>query len=94
MGILSILLSPCHLASIPLIIGYINRHIVQQARSAFAKALIFSLGILVTIALIGFVTSAMGRLMGDLGTIGNYIVAGVFFLQAFTCWEYSTLPGI
>jgi len=79
-GILSILLSPCHLASIPLIVGYINRESVQQAGSAFAKALIFSLGILVTIALIGFITSAMGRLMGDVGTVGNYLVAGVFFL--------------
>ena len=79
-GILSIVLSPCHLASIPLIVGYINRESVQQASSAFAKALVFSFGILITIALIGIITSAMGRLIGDVGSFGNYLVAGVFFL--------------
>ena len=79
-GILSILLSPCHLASIPLIFGYINRQSIQKAGSAFVTAFVFSLGILVTIALIGIVTSAMGRLMGDIGSTGNYLVAGIFFL--------------
>ena len=33
-GILSVLLSPCHLASLPLIIGYINRNGISSIRSA------------------------------------------------------------
>lgn len=78
-GVLSILLSPCHLSSIPLIIGYINKQGVQSARSAFYNSLVFAFGILVTIAAIGGITSAVGGLIGDIGTIGNYIVALVFF---------------
>lgn len=79
-GMLSILLSPCHLASIPLIIGYMNKKTVLKTGKAFMSSLLFSLGILVTIALIGLITSALGRLLGDIGTAGNYIVAAIFFL--------------
>ena len=35
-GVLSILLSPCHLASIPLIVGFIDRQGRMTARRAFA----------------------------------------------------------
>jgi cytochrome c-type biogenesis protein len=79
-GIISILLSPCHLASIPLIVGFIGEQGRITTRRAFWIALLFSSGILVTIAAIGAVTAAMGRLMGDVGVIGNYVVAVIFFL--------------
>lgn len=79
-GILSILLSPCHLASIPLIVGFIGEQGQITTRRAFWTALLFSSGILVTIALIGAATAAMGRLMGDVGVVGNYVVAIIFFL--------------
>lgn len=78
-GVLSILLSPCHLASIPLIIGFMSEQGPMSTRRAFWTALLFSLGILITIALIGAVTAAAGRMMGDLGRHGNYAVAVVFF---------------
>src|SRR5512146_203961 len=76
-GILSILLSPCHLASIPLIVGFINGQGQMTARRAFGLALLFSLGILITIAAIGVITASAGRLMGDVGRYGNYLVAAV-----------------
>lgn len=79
-GILSIVLSPCHLASIPLIIGYIDDQGRVSTWRALALSSLFSLGILATIALIGVLTAAAGRMLGDVGAIGNYIVAGVFFL--------------
>jgi cytochrome c-type biogenesis protein len=78
-GVLSILLSPCHLSSIPLVIGYINKQGVQSPKAAFYNSAIFSAGILVTIAVIGVITSALGGLIGDIGTAGNYLVAIVFF---------------
>jgi cytochrome c-type biogenesis protein len=37
-------------------------------------------GILITIGAIGAITAAMGRMMGDLGRWGNYLVAAVFFV--------------
>ena len=79
-GVLSILLSPCHLSSIPLIIGFIMQQEKKTTGRAFTLALVFSSGILVSIALIGIVTASLGRLMGDLGKIGNIAVAVVFFI--------------
>lgn len=79
-GVLSILLSPCHLASIPLIVGFIDGQGRTSTFRAFVIASLFSVGILITIGVIGAVTAAMGRIMGDVGRYGNYFVAGIFFL--------------
>lgn len=76
-GVLSILLSPCHLASIPLVIGFIDDQGARTTRHAFLLALLFATGILITIALIGVVTAALGRIMGDLGPWPTYLVAGI-----------------
>ena len=79
-GVLSIILSPCHLASIPLIVGFIDEQGRISTRRAFLIALLFSVGILVTIGLVGVATAAAGRMLGDVGKFGNYFVAAVFFL--------------
>ena len=79
-GILSILLSPCHLSSIPLIVGYISSQGKISIKRTFYISFVFSLGILITIALIGIITASLGRLMGDVGSLGNYIVACIFFI--------------
>jgi len=79
-GVLSILLSPCHLSSIPLVVGFISSQGKISIRRTFNISLTFSIGILITIALIGIITASLGRLMGDVGVYGNYLVAGIFFL--------------
>ncbi len=79
-GILSIILSPCHLASIPLIVGFINEQGRISTKRAFATSTLFAVGILITIAGIGAITAAAGRMMGDVGKYGNYFVAVIFFL--------------
>ncbi|NLF38906.1 cytochrome C biogenesis protein [bacterium] len=79
-GVLSIVLSPCHLASIPLIVGFIDEQGRISTKRAFWIALLFSSGILITIALIGAITAAAGRMMGDVGRYGNYVVAVIFFV--------------
>jgi len=76
-GVLSIVLSPCHLASIPLIVGFVNGQGRMSTRRAFFLSVLFSLGILVTIAAVGVMTAAAGRIIGDIGRVGNYIVAAV-----------------
>jgi cytochrome c-type biogenesis protein len=78
-GVLSILLSPCHLSSIPLIVGYITSQGKVSIKRTFNISLVFSLGILITIAVIGIITASLGRLMGDVGVYGNYFVAIIFF---------------
>ncbi len=78
-GVLSIVLSPCHLASIPLIVGFIDEQGRISAKRAFAISSLFALGILITIGMIGVITAAAGRMLGDVGRYGNYFVALVFF---------------
>jgi cytochrome c-type biogenesis protein len=79
-GFISVLISPCHLASIPLIIGYIGGQSDLTLKKAFQISLIFSAGMFTSIAAIGIITASLGRIMGDLGVWGNYLVAIVFFL--------------
>lgn len=79
-GILSIVLSPCHMASIPLIVGFISEQGPVSMRRAFWTSTLFAVGILVTIALIGALTAGAGRMLGDVGRYGNYFVALVFFV--------------
>ena len=70
-GILSIVLSPCHLASIPLIIGYLQKQPGLSTGKAFRLTSVFAIGILASIAIIGGATAAAGRILGDVGKIGN-----------------------
>jgi cytochrome c-type biogenesis protein len=91
-GILSIILSPCHLASIPLIVGYINEQGQISVKRAFWTSALFALGILVTIALVGIVTALAGRMLGDIGSIGSYIVAVIFFVIGLHLLDVISLP--
>lgn len=91
-GILSVLLSPCHLASIPLIVGFINGQGKISTRRAFYISGLFSVGILITIAGIGAVTAAAGRMLGDVGPYGNYFVAVVFFVFGLILLDVIPMP--
>lgn len=91
-GILSIILSPCHLASIPLIVGYIDEQGQISVKRAFWISVLFALGILVTIALVGLITALAGRMLGDIGAIGNYIVAVIFFVIGLHLLDVIPLP--
>jgi len=91
-GILSILLSPCHLASIPLIVGYIDDQGNTSPKRAFYLAGLFSGGILITIAIVGLITSMAGRMLGDIGRTGNWIVAVIFFVMGFYLLGLIRMP--
>jgi cytochrome c-type biogenesis protein len=91
-GVLSIVLSPCHLASIPLIVGFLQGGRTVTPRRAAGLSTLFALGILVSIALIGAVTTAAGRMMGDIGSWGNYAVAAVFFVFGLHLLDVLPLP--
>ena len=79
-GVLSILLSPCHLASIPLIIAYISRNETKNTYTGFIISLLFSIGILLSILIVGLITYLTGNLIGDVGLIGNMIVSMIFII--------------
>ncbi|HOC68117.1 MAG TPA: cytochrome c biogenesis protein CcdA [Candidatus Hydrogenedentes bacterium] len=91
-GILSIILSPCHLASLPLIVGFIDDQGRISTKRAFLISLVFALGILVTIGIIGVITAGAGRIMGDVGAYGNYFVALIFFLVGLHLLDVIPMP--
>lgn len=68
-GMVSVLFSPCHLASIPLIVGYVGgQSEIVEGRKAAGYAVLFTLGLFITIALIGIICAMLGRMMGDIGS--------------------------
>ena len=69
-GMISVLFSPCHLASIPLIIAYVGgQHRALTPKQAGSYAALFTLGLFITITVIGIVCTLLGRMLGD---VGNY----------------------
>jgi len=79
-GIVSVLFSPCHLASIPLIVAYVGgQEQILQPRQASAYSIAFTIGLFITIALIGIVCAFLGRMLGD---VGNYwqILVGIVLI--------------
>lgn len=97
-GVASLLLSPCHLASIPLVVGFVNGQEQLSARRGISIAALFSLGLFATIAVIGGITAAAGRMLGDLGPWANYLVALVFFVVGLSLLDVFPLgwstPGV
>ena len=91
-GVLSILLSPCHLASIPLIVSFINDQGKTTIKRAFIISLLFSLGILLTIAVVGIITALAGRMLGDIGPYANYFAALIFFAVALHLFDVFPMP--
>ncbi|MCM8816568.1 MAG: cytochrome c biogenesis protein CcdA [Candidatus Omnitrophica bacterium] len=91
-GIMSILLSPCHLASIPLIIGFVANQGRTTKKTAFYLSAFFAFGILLTIALIGIITASLGKIAGNIGRSGNFIVAFVFFVIGLYLVGIINLP--
>ncbi|MCC6398855.1 MAG: cytochrome C biogenesis protein [Bacteroidetes bacterium] len=91
-GVISILLSPCHLTSIPLIVGYLSTQGEKAASRPFLLSLLFATGILISIGLIGALTASLGRMLGDVGVWGNIVVACVFFVFGLSLLELIRIP--
>ena len=67
-GMVSVLFSPCHLASIPLLVSYVaGQNQLVEGRKAVLYAVLFTLGLFFTIATIGIVCTLLGRMLGDVG---------------------------
>ena len=92
-GILSIVLSPCHISSIPLVVGYVNRNGLQSQRSAMITSLYFSGGVLISLLVIGGMTSMMGQMLGDIGQAGAYLVGAGFVLTGVWLLDFVRVPS-
>ncbi|MCG8619146.1 MAG: cytochrome c biogenesis protein CcdA, partial [Desulfobacterales bacterium] len=74
-GGISVLFSPCHLASIPLIVGYVGgQEKMVQPKQAGMYSVLFTTGLFITIALIGIICALLGRMLGDVGSYWQIFV--------------------
>ena len=88
-GMISVLFSPCHLASIPLIVAYVGGQ--EQAlnpKQAGIYSSLFALGLFISIAVIGIVCALLGRMLGD---VGNY---WQIFVGAVLIWVALGMLGV
>jgi cytochrome c-type biogenesis protein len=79
-GMISVLFSPCHLASIPLIVGYVGgQEKMIMPWQAGVYSVLFTFGLFITIAVIGIICALLGRMLGD---VGNYwqILVGIILI--------------
>ena len=76
--------SPCVLAAIPLIIGYVGGYSDGNKKKAAVYSLVFILGLSITFTLLGAAASVMGHVLGFLGRglyVGLAVIAVLMGLQ-------------
>lgn len=93
-GVLSMVLSPCHLVSVPLVFGCImrSRGLSLDRKVPMRVAVAFALGMTVSIAVIGLATNLLGRLAGDVGPVGEGFLAVVLIVVGLSIAGLFQLP--
>lgn len=82
-GMISVLFSPCHMASIPLIVGYVGgQEKMINPRQAGVYSILFTSGLFITIALTGMICALLGRMLGDVGNYWQMLVGAVLIWVA------------
>ena len=82
-GLISVLFSPCHLASIPLIVAYVGgQQKAVNPKEAGVYSAAFTLGLFITIALIGIICALLGRMLGDVGDYWQVLIGAVLIWVA------------
>ncbi|MCL7489005.1 MAG: cytochrome C biosynthesis protein [Desulfobulbaceae bacterium] len=82
-GMVSVLFSPCHMASIPLIIGYVGgQNAIIKGRQAVPYAVLFTTGLFITIAVVGLICIWLGRMMGDVGPYWTILLGAILIWVA------------
>ena len=69
--------SPCVLATIPLVIGYVGGYAGGDNRRALLYSLTFILGLSITFTILGAIASFVGGLFGVVGRTWYFVVGGI-----------------
>jgi cytochrome c-type biogenesis protein len=83
--------SPCVLAMIPLVIGYVGGYAEGSQKKALQYSLMFTLGLTITFTILGIIAGAMGRLFGDVGGFWYYILPPVAILLGLYLFFHDKL---
>lgn len=85
--------SPCVLAMIPLIIGFVGGYAEDSQRKAVQYSLIFVLGLTITFTMLGIIAGIMGTLFGNIGSFWKYVIPPIAILlglQLFGVFKFNT----
>ncbi len=69
--------SPCVLATIPLVIGYVGGYSEGDRRKAFLYSLTFIFGLSITFTILGAIASLLGGLFGVISRTWYFVVGGI-----------------
>jgi cytochrome c-type biogenesis protein len=85
--------NPCVLGMVPLMMAFVGAYRgTSSPRRAFTFSLLFVIGLTLTFTLLAFVAAMMGRLVGDVGGVWPYLVAGVCLvmgLHLLGVWSFD-----
>lgn len=76
--------SPCVLAIIPIVIGYVGGHAQGDRRAAVVYAAVFALGLAITFTILGALAALLGQMMGNVGRIWYWVVAAIAVLMGLS----------
>ena len=73
--------SPCVIAIIPLVIGFVGGYSEGNRKKAVVYAVVFALGLSITFTILGGIASLVGGLFGDVGKFWYYLAAAVAMIM-------------
>jgi cytochrome c-type biogenesis protein len=73
--------SPCILASIPLVIGFVGGYAGGNRKQAFYYSLTFVVGLALVMSILGAVAALMGTMFGDVGAGWRFAIAIIFMIM-------------
>lgn len=76
--------SPCVLAIMPMVIGYVGGHSEGDRKKALLYSLLFASGLAITFTVLGALAALLGRMMGDVGKFWYWIVAVLAVLMGLS----------
>jgi cytochrome c-type biogenesis protein len=92
-GVLSVLLSPCHLATIPLIVGFVGGAGADGKRDRPAvTSTLFALGMFLALAVVGVLIAVLGQALSSFRRAGGYATALVLLLAGLHLLGLIPLP--
>ena len=80
-GMASVILSPCGISLVPLVVGYVANTDSPSHWRAFRISCAFCLGIIINIALVAFITSGIGMMLGGYERFLTLVTAAVFIVM-------------
>ncbi|MBQ7263536.1 MAG: hypothetical protein IJR14_07425 [Synergistaceae bacterium] len=93
-GAASVVLSPCGVAVVPLVVGYVANSDEPGRWAAFKISCAFCLGIVANLMLVGLVMSGLGALLGGWERLLTVVVAVTFIVMGLSLVGLIRVKGL